>query len=385
MIKIKNISRLIDLPKLLAHKSGFLLGPRQTGKSWIIRHTLRDAQVYDLLDSATYADLSHHPARIEQEWLADPPHGGVVVLDEVQRLPLLLNEVHRLIEQHGIRFLLTGSSARKLRGGGVNLLGGRARVHHLHPFVSAELGKTFDLMRAVNRGLLPPLYFSAEPEEDLAAYAGVYLREEIAAEALTRNLPAFSRFLQVAALCNGQMINYTRVANDAQVPRSTVVEYFGILKDTLIGYEAPAWRQSVKRKAITTAKFYLFDSGVTRHLQGRGGIQAGTPEFGQALETLLFHELRTYCDYRQAGEVAYWRSASGFEVDFVVADRVAIEVKGTGRLADSDLRGLRALREENKLASYICVTLDPRPRVVDGMQVLPVPIFLERLWAGELV
>jgi uncharacterized protein len=157
-----------------------------------------------------------------------------------------------------------------LRGGGVNLLGGRARVHHLHPFVSAELGKTFDLMRAVNRGLLPPLYFSAEPEEDLAAYAGVYLREEIAAEALTRNLPAFSRFLQVAAICNGQMINYTRIANDAQVPRSTVVEYFGILKDTLIGYEAPAWRQSVKRKAITTAKFYLFDSG------GRDASPAGS-------------------------------------------------------------------------------------------------------------
>lgn len=382
--EMPDIPRLLELSKMLARKSGFLFGPRQTGKSWLVRHALRDARVYNLLDHATYVDLSRNPARIEQEWLAGSPD-RVVVIDEVQRLPLLLNEVHRLIEQHGIRFLLTGSSARKLRTGGSNLLGGRARIHHLHPFVAAELGGKFDMMRAVNHGLLPPLYFSDEPEEDLAAYAGVYLREEVAAEALTRNVPAFSRFLQVAALCNGQMLNYARVANDAQVPRSTVAEYFGILQDTLVGHEVPAWQQSVKRKAIATSKFYLFDCGVARHLQGRAEIRAGTPEFGQALETLLFHELRAYCDYRRAGEIAYWRSASGFEVDFIVADQLAVEVKATGRLALADLRGLRALREEGKLKSYVCVTLDPEPRVVDGISILPLRLFLERLWSGELL
>ena len=381
---MKNYPRILDLPGILARKSCFLFGPRQVGKSWLIRHTLPQARVYNLLDNATYVELSRHPDRIEQEWLADP-RGNLVVIDEVQRLPLLLNEAHRLIEQHGIRFLLTGSSARKLRRGGTNLLGGRARVHHLHPFVSAELGTEFNLDRAVNRGLLPPHYFSDSPDTDLAAYTGVYLREEIAAEALTRNVPAFSRFLQVAALCNGQMINYTRIANDAQVPRSTVVEYFEILQDTLIGCEVPAWRQSLKRKAITTPKFYLFDCGVVRQLQNRTEIRPGTPEFGSAVETLVYNELRAYCDYRNAGEIAYWRSTSGFEVDFVVADRLAIEVKTTGRTADSDLRGLRALREEGRLAKYICVTLDSAPRLVDGILVMPLSQFLAQLWRGELL
>ena len=210
--------RTLDLSGLLEKKSHFLFGPRQTGKTFLIRHALPRARVYDLLDHATYLALGQRPQRIAEELT---PTDRVVVIDEIQRLPELLNEVHRLIEQRGISFLLTGSSARKLRRGGVNLLGGRARVKHLHPLIARELGPRFDLTRAIERGTLPSIYLSDDPHADLAAYAGAYLQGEIVAEAATRNIPAFSRFLRVAAHCNGTMVNFTNVANDAQVPRTT--------------------------------------------------------------------------------------------------------------------------------------------------------------------
>jgi AAA domain len=241
------IARTINLPGLLAKKSYFLLGPRQTGKSFLIRQTLPGVRVFDLLDSPTYLALSRNPERIAEELTE---RDKVVVIDEVQRLPHLLNEVHRLIEARRIRFLLTGSSAWKLRGSGVNLLGGRARTQYLHPLTSHELGTDFDLARAAERGLLPSIYFSDDPSPDLEAYAGTYLQQEIVAEGATRNAPAFSRFLKVAALCNGTIVNFTKVANDAQVARTTVYEYFEILKDTLVLHELPAWRKSIKRKAL---------------------------------------------------------------------------------------------------------------------------------------
>ncbi len=253
------VERILDLPGLVAKKSHFLLGPRQTGKTFLIRHRLKDAKVYDLLDTATYLRISQNPGRIAQE-LA--PQDRVVVIDEIQRLPDLLNEVHRLIEEKRVRFLLTGSSARKLRRGGVNLLGGRARTKYLHPLTLRELGDRFDLIRAMERGLLPAIYFSDDARADLQAYAGSYLQQEIVAEGATRNLPAFSRFLKVAALCNSQVVNFTNISNDAQVARTTVYEYFDILKDTLILHELPAWRVSKKRKPLATSKYYFFDVGV---------------------------------------------------------------------------------------------------------------------------
>ncbi|MGH7818555.1 MAG: ATP-binding protein, partial [Candidatus Binatia bacterium] len=204
----------------------------------------------------------------------------------MQRLPELLNEVHRLIESRRIRFLLTGSNARKLRRGGVNLLGGRARTKHLHPLVRRELGEHYRLEHAVRYGLLPSIYFSDDPKADLEAYAGTYLQQEVVAEGATRNVEAFSRFLKVAAFCNGTIVNFTEVANDAQVPRTTVYEYFEILKDTLLLHELPAWRESRKRKPLVSSKYYFFDSGVVSALQGRE-VRAGTPEFGEALETSL--------------------------------------------------------------------------------------------------
>ena len=373
------IARRLDLRELLRHKSHFLFGPRQTGKSFLIRHTLEDARVYNLLNSEVFLTLSQHPTRLAEELRPDEK---TVVIDEIQRLPGLLNEVHRLIEERGIHFLLTGSSARKLRQGGVNLLGGRARVKHLHPFIYPELGAHFDLHRALRAGLLPGIYFSDNPDADLAAYAGAYLQQEIVAEGATRNVPAFSRFLKVAALCNARIVNFTNIGSDAQVPRTTIYEYFDILKDTLLIRELPAWKMTKKRKPLMTSKYYFTDVGVVRALQGRT-VSPETPEYGDAVETYVMHELSAYIDYEAEQSLAYWRTTTGFEVDFILGDHTAIEVKAKAVVSTSDLKGLRALAEESLLRRYICVCLEPRPRRVGNIEVLPLASFLESLWSGE--
>lgn len=376
------VSRALDLGRLAARKSLFLFGPRQTGKTALVRKALPAAKFYDLLDADIFLTLGRRPTQLGEEL---GPQDRLVVLDEIQKLPALLDEVHRLMEQRRIRFVLTGSSARKLRRGGVNLLGGRAPARMLHPFIYRELGREFELTRALDRGLLPSIYFSDSPREDLRAYVGTYLKEEIAAEALTRNVPAFSRFLEVAALSHGTMLNFSAVASDAQVPLSTVREYFHILEDTLIARPLPAWGRTRTRKAIGTAKHYFFDVGVVRHLQHRSGLSARSPEFGEAFESYIFHELSTYIDYTEALPLAYWRSTSNFEVDFVLADAAAIEVKAKQPVGERDLRGLRALKEESLLKHYVVVSLETRPRTVDGIRILPWTDFLERLWDGAFV
>ena len=376
-----NIPRLLDAGEMLRRRSCFLFGPRQTGKSTLIRQQLAGLPTYNLFDQALFARLSRHPGLIRE---ALTPETEVVVIDEIQRLPELLNEVHLMIEEHGVRFLLTGSSARSLRRKGVNLLGGRARSHTLHPFVRRELGARFDLARALEFGLLPPIYFSDAPAEDLAAYAGDYLREEVANEALVRNIGAFSRFLTVAGLAHGEMVNFVNLASDSQVAPSTVREYYAILKDTFIAHEVPAFRKTAKRKAITTAKYYLFDIGLARHLQGRTGLAPGTPEYGSAFESYLFQEIKAFCDYHQLQTPRYWRSKSNFEVDFLF-EGVAVETKAKPVVSGRDLRGLRALREEGLFKHYILVSLEPRARVVNGIRILPWQVFLDELWDGALV
>lgn len=372
------IERLLDLPGLLRQKSHFLLGPRQTGKTFLISHALANAKVYDLLDSSVYLALNQNPGLLEQELT---PDDRIVVIDEIQRLPELLNEVQRLVDKRRLRFLLTGSSARKLRRGGVNLLGGRARTKYLHPLTYAELGSHFDLERAVARGLIPSIYFSDDPRADLEAYTGTYLQQEIVAESLTRNVPAFSRFLRVAALCSGTIVNFTKVANDAQVPRTTVYEYFEILKDTLVLHELPAWRKSARRKPLSSSKYYLFDVGVSATLQGRT-LRPGTPEFGEAVEAYVMQELVSYRDYESGESLSYWRSTSGFEVDFIVGDHTAIEIKAKPNVSRQDLRSLAALMEEGRLKRYLCVCLEPRRRAIDDITVVPIRQFLDELWAG---
>jgi predicted AAA+ superfamily ATPase len=382
MTAVPYLPRTLDLAGLARRKSLFLFGPRQTGKTALVRHALPGARIYDLLDADVFLTFSRRPAQLGEEL---GPEDRLVVLDEVQKLPVLLDEVHRLIEQRDVRFVLTGSSARKLRRGGVNLLGGRAPSRTLHPFIYRELGADFALPKALDRGLLPPIYFSARPREDLRAYVGTYLKEEIAAEALTRNVPAFSRFLEVAALSHGTMLNYSAVASDAQVPVSTVREYFHILEDTLLARSVPAWTRSRTRKAIATAKHYFFDVGVVRHLQHRSGISRRSPEFGEAFESYVFHELSAYIDYTEPVPLAYWRSTSNFEVDFILADKTAVEVKAKEPVGERDLRGLRALKEERLLRHYVVVSLEPRPRAVDGIRILPWQHFLEELWDGAFV
>jgi len=374
------IERLFDPLEILNQKSCFLFGPRQTGKSMLIRHQLGEYKVYNLLDQDMFLRLSRNPGLIREQL---DPDDEIIVIDEIQKLPLLLNEVHLMIEEYGIRFLLTGSSARSLRKKGVNLLGGRAWRRALHPFVYPELGELFRLERCLDTGVIPSVYLSESPRQELTAYAGNYLREEVAAEAVVRNIGAFSRFLEIAALCHGQMINFTLLANDAQVPVTTVREYFQILVDTLIAFVLPAFKQSRKRKAISTSKYYLFDIGLVRSLQGRTGLAQRTTEFGEAFESFIFQELSTYCSYRQIDNLHYWRSKSQFEVDFVLANRTAIEVKASQHVTHRDLKGLKALQEEELMADYLLVSMDPLNRVVDGIRLMSWEEFLKRLWEDE--
>ena len=375
------IERNLDVKSALAKKSVFLFGPRQCGKSSLIDHSFTDIPLFDLLSSRTFIRLSQDPSYIE----AVCGDKRLAVIDEIQKMPSLLDEVHRLIERKGFHFLLTGSSARKLRRKGVNLLGGRARIRLLHPFSASELKERFDLLRAVNYGLLPSVWFSDEPDEELADYVDEYLRQEIISEGAARNLPAFGRFLEIAALSNGEQIDYSSISRDAQVPRSTVHEYFGILRDTLIADEVPSWKGGISRKTVETAKFYFFDTGVTRILARRREVSSGTPEFGHLFETLVYHELRCYLDTRSRnGEIDYWRTPSGTEVDFIVGD-VAIEVKGSDHISTHDLKGLKAISTEGSFTHRIVVCREPLPFVKDGIEVLPFDVFIERLWRDELI
>jgi predicted AAA+ superfamily ATPase len=234
-------------------------------------------------------------------------------------------------------------------------------------------------------GLIPSIYQSDEPYEDLIAYVGNYLKEEIAAEAAVRSIPAFSRFLSIAGLSNGKLINYTNIANDAQVARTTVHEYFQILRDTLLACDLPPWRNSIKRKSLTTSKYYLFDIGVARFLQGRRGLQAGSPEFGDAFEAFIHHELKSYCDYKGQGPLNFWRSSNGDEVDFILADKTAIGVKGKPHVPDRALKGLHTLKEEGLLKKYILVCDEDKPRNKDGCALLPWREFLSNLWNDEYI
>ena len=373
------VARYLDVRAILDSKSCFLFGPRQTGKSTLIRQQLAGHPTYNLLDQPLFLRLARNPALI-REALSDDT--SIVVIDEIQKMPELLNEVQLMIDERDVRFLLTGSSARSLRRKGVNLLGGRARSRALHPFVRAELGNRFDLARALEYGLLPSIHFSDSPVEDLAAYAGDYLKEEVAAEAIVRNIGAFSRFLEVAAHAHGEMINFANLSNDAQVPASTVREYYQILKDTLIAHEVPAFTDSRKRKAISTSKYYLFDIGLARHLQGRRGLAPGTSEYGAAFESFIFQEVKAFCDYHRLDTPRYWRSKSQFEVDLVFED-LAVETKATKNVSARDLRGLRALREEGLFTHYVLVSMEPRARLVDGVRILPWTEFLDRLWRRD--
>jgi predicted AAA+ superfamily ATPase len=372
LVVMKDISRSLNMAQILKSKSCFLFGPRQTGKTSLILQQFPNAKIIDLLLSDNYRKYNTSPERMREE--IDKEY-DLIIIDEIQRVPELLNEVHYLIEKKKIKFLLTGSSAKKLRKQGINLLGGRARSRNLHPFTKNELGEEFNLQKALEIGLLPSIYSSDSPWEDLGNYVGDYLETEIAAEGATRNIPAFSRFLEVAALCNGQLINYSQIASDAEVKLATLRNYFEILKETLIAYELESWKKSKTRKPINVSKFYFFDIGLVHLLQKRKTISPGTPEYGEAFEAYIFHELKTKIDYQGEGTLFYWRSTSNFEVDFILNEEIAIEVKAKKNITDKDLKGLKAIKEEQLLKRYICLSFEKEKRVIEGIEIMPFELF----------
>ncbi|MEO1766426.1 ATP-binding protein [Thiobacter aerophilum] len=378
------IARTLDLKSLLARKSFFLFGPRATGKSTLIRSQLGDrAFVIDLLDSRHYLRLSAAPYDLEA--MIGASERPVVVIDEVQRVPELLNEVHRLIEQRGLRFLLTGSSARKLRRGQANLLAGRVWEARLFPLIWREI-PDFDLDRYLLFGGLPSVWLSPEPLEELDAYVPTYLTEEIMAEGLVRKLPPFSRFLRAMALSNGEILNFTKLANDCQVPPSTVTEYVALLEDTLVGHLLPAWTASRKRKAIRTAKFYFFDCGVTHVLAGTRWLDRNADLWGKSFEQFIGGELRAFLSYQRIKlPLAYWRSTHGDEVDFLIGDEIAIEVKASSRVSWRDFKGLDRLAEEGVFKHYLLVSQDPTELKDGARHAMPWQRFLEELWARRWV
>lgn len=377
-------ARFLEKSVTTAKKSILLLGPRQVGKSTLLRKIHPESLTFNLLDAGIFRQLSADLTSLRREVLAQKRKDNVVIIDEIQRLPELMNEVHLMIEEHNIRFILTGSSARALRRKGVNLLGGRARLQFMNPLTSSEIGANFDPVRAINHGLLPAIYDSSSPDDDLRDYCGTYLREEVAAEGFTRNIPSFSRFLDVAARSSGTMLNYTNIASDAQVKRTTVIDYFQILRDTLLGFDLEPWTKSKKRKAIATSKFYFFDPGVQRHLAGIDLIRQRSPLFGQAFEHLVFRELRSGLDYGVAKSLHYWRSTSNLEIDFLLDESIAIECKSASTIRKDDLKGLRAIGEEKKNIKKILVSFVERPQITDDIHILPWRYFLEKFWSNDL-
>ena len=379
-------ARLLPTPT----SSVFLFGPRGTGKTTWIRDRFPTAATYDLLDTREALRLSKAPGDLYRELVTLPP-GSWAVIDEVQKVPELLNEVHRLIETHDLRFVLSGSSARKLRRRGVNLLAGRAVTTTMFPLVSAELDFEVDVERALSHGTLPMALTGDDPPDYLRTYAETYLVQEVQAEALTRNLGAFARFLEIAARQNAQATNATSIARDSGIDRRTVQSHFSILTDTLIGYWLPAWKLKPATRQMQQSKFYFFDGGVVRALAGRLPYPPTPEERGPLLETFVLNELRAFLSYSgRHYRPHYWRSYDGAEVDVLCETPtgfVAIAIKSAARWDRRFNRGLHRVRQHLDRHQTTCygVYLGQRAALWDEVRVLPVLDFLKRLWNGEIL
>ena len=383
----------IALPE---RQSAFLWGARKTGKSTFLREAFPGSVSFDFLRTDLLIAFTTRPALLREQLLAKPPSSLVlpVILDEVQKVPALLDEVHGLIEGHGLRFVLCGSSARKLKRGRANLLGGRAWRYEMLPLVSAEFPgaaegeEGMDLLRALNNGLIPSHYLSANPRKSLDAYVRDYLQEEVFDEGLTRNMPAFSRFFEALGYCHGELINHANISRDCGVDAKTVKEYFQILCDTLLGRFVLPYKKRQERQVISKApKFYLFDVGVAGAVAKRRIVEPRGDLFGKAFEHLVFMELVAHASYSElAYEIHFWRTKGGAEVDFVLGDgEVAVEVKGTSRVDDRDLRSLRLFGETHRPRSSIVVCNESAERVVDGIRVVPWRSFFQELWEGRII
>ena len=376
----------IDLP---SRKSAFLWGPRKTGKSTYLLEKFPQSVVYDFLQTDLFLDYSKRPSLLRERLLAKDSMTlkHPVILDEVQKIPQILDEVHWLIENKGLRFILCGSSARKLKRGKANLLGGRAWRFEMFPLVSAEL-KNLDLLRALNHGMIPIHHLEDSPEKSLKAYTQDYLKEEVLAEGLTRNVPAFSRFFDAMAYSHGELTNYSNIARDCGVDSKTVREYYQILVDTLMGRFVEPFKRRQDRQIISkAAKFYLFDVGVAGVITKRKISEERGELFGKAFEHLIFMELVAHSSYNELEyENNFWRTKSGLEVDFVLAQgEVAIEVKGSSRVEQRDLRSLMAFIEEYSPKKALLICNEREERVQGRIRIMPWRRFLENLWEGKII
>ncbi len=392
-MKSKNFKRLLqlDLPR---GQSAFLWGPRNTGKSAFLKASYPDSIHYDLLKSDVYLQLLKTPHTFREEILALPEEKleNPIIIDEIQKIPLLLDEIHWLIENSDAYFIMSGSSARKLKKGAANLLGGRAWRYHFYPLVYPEI-PDFNLLRAFNNGLVPVHYTSSRPEQHMTSYVMNYLKEEVMEEGLTRNLPAFARFLDAVAYSHGELINYRNIARDCAVDSKTVKEYFQILIDTLIGtYLEPLNHRDTRNVISSTPKFYLFDVGIANHLAKKKIVELKGTHAGDAFEHYILMELLAYRGINQLDyPINYWRTKSHLEVDFVLnKNEVAIEAKISNRIDKTDIKGLISFSENYRPRKAIVVSQVQRARkmtVVNGTDILIIPWnqFLEELWSGKII
>ena len=377
--------RSLTLPPI-GTETFFLWGPRQTGKTTLLRHVYADARWVDLLRTDEFARYATRPERLREELVANPPPSRQVVVDEVQKVPNLLDEIHWLIENRGLHFALSGSSARRVRRAGVNLLGGRALRYSLSGLSASEIGPSFDLDFLLNYGYLPRIYGSERAARRLEAYVADYLRQEIAAEGVVRRLPVFFDFLTAAAFSDAETVNFSSLAREVGVSGPTIREYFRILEDTLLASWLPVYRRRSKRRVAQAPRFYFHDVGVVNRLVRRGRVTPGSRDYGKAFENWVFHELRTWRAYRSPDvPLSTWRLSSGAEVDFILGDmETAIEAKSSANVTSDHLRGLRTLAVDHPaVRRRVVVCREPRLRTTaDGIEILPAADFVELLWAG---
>ncbi len=386
---MKTINRIlkIDLP---ARQSAFLWGPRKTGKTTYLKEKFPNSLIYDFLKTDFFIEVSKNPALLRQRLIAKPKDilKYPVILDEVQKVPQILDEVHWMIENKGLRFILCGSSARKLKRGHANLLGGRAWRYEMFPFVSKEL-KKIDLLRILNHGMIPVHYLQDENyRRSIKAYVQDYLKEEVFAEGLTRNIPAFSRFFDAFGYSHGEITNYSNIARDCGIDSKTVKEYYQILVDTLLAMRIEPFKRRQSRRVITKAsKYYLFDVGIAGFLTKRRIEEERGVDFGKALEHFILMEISAYKSYSNSDfEINFWRTKSGLEVDFVLdRGRVAVEIKGTNNVKNRDLRGIRAFMDEYSSKRNILVCNEKEKRIYDKIEIVPWSDFLRELWDGDIL
>jgi predicted AAA+ superfamily ATPase len=375
--------RLFDVEAKL-DEGMFLFGARQTGKSTLLKERFKGKIYYDLLDQELRKSFKRNPNALK-EALQDKSAGTLVIIDEIQKVPELLDIVHSLMVDNGLWFILSGSSARKLKKSGANTLGGRAIPETLYPLVWPEV-TDFQLDRAVQNGMIPRHYMVADATKRLKGYVEVYLNEEIREEGEVRELDAFERFMEVAAISDGEMLNYSNIASDCGVSIKTVQSYFQILYDTLIGYEIPAYRKAVKRKIIQAPRFYYFDVGLANYLMGRHSLKRGTDDYGHAFEHLVMQEIIAYKGYYDKKDaISYWRTYDKKEVDVIIGDaRVAIEIKSSEQVKTKYKAGLRAFKEEHPDCRLILVSLETVTRTTEGIEMIYVLDFFKMLWNGEI-